>query len=154
MKLTSALALLLRVTLSMTSCDAEQLYYTEKTSLISMVMCSVLMIMIVASFVPVPIRGIRAVILDGDIMDDFDVHLDIDIYYLWTWTVIIPSLKYICFRFFVFNVNDIDILLIHDLFSFKSNLFRKWIFCFWASFFPIVEGIIRIERVRRQNEAD
>ena len=50
MKLTSALALL-RVTLSMTSGDAEALYYTEKTSLINIVMCSVLMIMIVASFV-------------------------------------------------------------------------------------------------------
>ena len=71
MKLTSALALLLRVTMSMTSCDAEQLYYTEKTSLINMVMCSVLIVIIVASFVPVPIRGIRAVIRDEDNMDDF-----------------------------------------------------------------------------------
>ena len=82
MKLTSALALLLRVTLSMTSCDAEQLYYTEKTSLINMVMCSVLIVMIVASLVPVPIRGIRAVIRDGDNMDDFDFNLNIDIYHL------------------------------------------------------------------------
>ena len=82
MKLTSALALLLRVTLSMTSCDAEQLYYTEKTSLINMVMCSVLIVMIVASFVPVPIRGIRAVIRDGDNVDDYDFNLNIDIYHL------------------------------------------------------------------------
>ena len=82
MKLTSALALLLRVTLSMTSCDAEQLYYTEKTSLINMVMCSVLIVMIVASLVPVPIRGIRAVIRDGDNVDDYDFNLNIDIYHL------------------------------------------------------------------------
>ena len=82
MKLTSALALLLRVTLSMTSCDAEQLYYTEKTSLINMVMCSVLIVMIVASLVPVPIRGIRAVISDGDNVDDYDFNLNIDIYHL------------------------------------------------------------------------
>ena len=82
MKLTSALALLLRVTLSMTSCDAERLYYTEKTSLINMVMCSVLIVMIVASLVPVPIRGIRAVIRDGDNVDDYDFNLNIDIYHL------------------------------------------------------------------------
>ena len=80
--MTSALALLLRVTLSMTSCDAEQLYYTEKTSLINMVMCSVLIVMIVASLVPVPIRGIRAVIRDGDNVDDYDFNLNIDIYHL------------------------------------------------------------------------
>ena len=66
----------------MTSCDAEQLYYTEKTSLINMVMCSVLIVMIVASLVPVPIRGIRAVIRDGDNVDDYDFNLNIDIYHL------------------------------------------------------------------------
>ena len=77
MKLTSAAALLLRVTLPMSS-YVEQLYDPGRTSMFTMVMISVIILMMIP--VPVPIRGFRAVIRFGDHEDDYDLNLNIDIY--------------------------------------------------------------------------
>ena len=79
MKLTSAVALLLRVTLPMSS-YVEQLYDPGKTSMFTMMVTSVIILSFIASCVPVPIRGFRAVIRLGDHEDDYDLNLNIDIY--------------------------------------------------------------------------
>ena len=74
--LTSALTMLLKVTLYMTSHDVEQLYNPEKSPMISMIMGSLIIITIIASFVPIPIRVLRIVIQEGD---DLDLDLNIDV---------------------------------------------------------------------------
>ena len=79
MMLTSALTMLLKVTMCMTSHDVEQLYNSEKNSMISMVKGSLIIITIIASFVPVHIRVLRIVIREGDDLDNFDVRLNVDV---------------------------------------------------------------------------
>ena len=76
MMLTSALTMLLKVTMCMTSHDVEQLYNSEKNP---MVTGSLIIITIIASFVPVPIRVLRIVIREGDDLDNFDVRLNVDV---------------------------------------------------------------------------
>ena len=63
----------------MTSHDVEQLYNSEKNP---MVTGSLIIITIIASFVPVPIRVLRVlriVIREGDDLDNFDVRLNVDV---------------------------------------------------------------------------
>ena len=79
MMLTSALTMLLKVTMYMTSHDVEQLYNSENNPMIWMVTGSLFIIMIIASFVPVPIRVLHIVIQEGDDLDDFDVRLNVDV---------------------------------------------------------------------------
>ena len=74
--MTSVLTSLLSVSLSLTSCDVEQIYHQEKSTMVSMILSSVIIFLIVASCVPVPrVRGI-VIRVTEDIAND-EVNLDV-----------------------------------------------------------------------------